>query len=136
MELPRSGFAYDHTGDKCRLMDTIEKENKWSYCSAAKAINELAPGAAFSIQENDLSTLDWQDSEISQPSDSAITAKIAEYETEWNNSGLAQSKRAIDYPRVEEQLDKLFHDIDQGKLDKTGTFYAALKAVKDANPKG
>ena len=39
------------------------------------------------------------------------------------------------YPDIKEQLDKLFHDIDEGKLDKTGSFYTALKAVKDANPK-
>ena len=35
----------------------------------------------------------------------------------------------------EEYINELFHDIDEGKLDKTGTFYTALKAVKDANPK-
>lgn len=39
------------------------------------------------------------------------------------------------YPQIGEQLDKLFHDIDGGKLDKTGSFYTALKAVKDAYPK-
>tara|TARA_B100000427_G_scaffold227598_1_gene191037 strand:- start:2068 stop:2523 length:456 start_codon:yes stop_codon:yes gene_type:complete len=36
---------------------------------------------------------------------------------------------------IGEQLDKLYHDIDEGKLDKTGEFYTALKAVKDAHPK-
>ena len=39
------------------------------------------------------------------------------------------------YPDIKEQLDKLFRDIDDGKLDKAGNFYTALKAVKDANPK-
>lgn len=38
------------------------------------------------------------------------------------------------YINVKEQLDQLYHDIDAGKLDKTGTWYKALKAVKDANP--
>ena len=40
-----------------------------------------------------------------------------------------------EYPDLREQLDKLFHDIDEGKLDKTGTFYTAIKAVKDKYPK-
>ena len=40
------------------------------------------------------------------------------------------------YPAIAEQLDKLYHDIDEGKVDKTGEFYKAIKAVKDANPKG
>ena len=33
------------------------------------------------------------------------------------------------------QLDQLWHDIDQGKLDKTGSWYKAVKKVKDDNPK-
>jgi len=43
--------------------------------------------------------------------------------------------RQWEYPSFADQLDMLWHDIDNGALDKTGLFYAALKAVKDANPK-
>ena len=35
------------------------------------------------------------------------------------------------YEVLGEQLDKLWHDIDNGKLDKNGDFYKDLKAVKD-----
>ena len=35
------------------------------------------------------------------------------------------------YPSISDQLDKLYHDIDDGKLDKTGTWYLAIKATKD-----
>ena len=35
------------------------------------------------------------------------------------------------YPNISDQLDKLYHDIDDGKLDKTGTWYLAIKATKD-----
>ena len=48
---------------------------------------------------------------------------------------LYKNERKNLYPDLEEQLDKLFHDIDQGKLDKTGEFYTALKTIKDAFPK-
>lgn len=44
-------------------------------------------------------------------------------------------KRRAAYPRIAEQLDKLFHDIDNGTLDKTGVFYQAIKKTKDAIPK-
>ena len=115
-------------------MDIIQ-EKKELYCSAVEAILDLVPGAKFSIQGNDLSTIDWQGGGT-QPSNSAITTKMAELETEWNVSEKARASRFIAYPDIKEQLDKLFHDIDEGKLDKTGTFYTALKAVKDANPKG
>lgn len=44
--------------------------------------------------------------------------------------------RILAYPDIGEQLGKLWHDIENDKLDKTGDFYKAIKAVKDANPKG
>ena len=46
-----------------------------------------------------------------------------------------QLTRAEEYPEMWDQLDALFHDIDEGKLDKTGSFYALLKEVKDTYPK-
>ena len=39
------------------------------------------------------------------------------------------------YPKLSEQLDALWHDIDNGTLDKTGEFYNLLKTVKDSHPK-
>ena len=39
------------------------------------------------------------------------------------------------YGSIGEQLDKLYHDINNGTLDETGEFFTALKTVKDDNPK-
>ena len=39
------------------------------------------------------------------------------------------------YDSTGNQLDQLFWDIHNNKLDKTGEWYKAIKAVKDANPK-
>tara|TARA_B000000557_G_scaffold74031_1_gene58887 strand:- start:811 stop:1044 length:234 start_codon:yes stop_codon:yes gene_type:complete len=36
---------------------------------------------------------------------------------------------------IGEQLDNLWHDIDEGKLDKTGKFYTSIKVIKDKYPK-
>ena len=50
----------------------------------------------------------------------------------------AVTKRAAYYQSIGEQLDKLYHDIDSGKLGndaKTGDFYVGRKAVKDKYPK-
>lgn len=47
-------------------------------------------------------------------------------------------RRRVEYGFVEEQLGKLFNDIDAGLFGesaKTGEFYTHIKAVKDANPK-
>ena len=72
---------------------------------------------------------------FSKPTDS----QIASYETAGNTaetlSGVLE-KRKTEYLTWQEQLDKLYHDIDDGKLDKTGSWYTHIKAVKDANSKG
>ncbi len=44
-------------------------------------------------------------------------------------------KRSYGYPSIGEQLDLLFHDIENGTLDQTGDFYNYLKRVKDMHPK-
>ena len=47
------------------------------------------------------------------------------------------NKRAPYYESVVGQLDKLYHDIDSGKLGetaKTSTFYLGRKVVKDKYP--
>ena len=46
-----------------------------------------------------------------------------------------QRDRNPEYPNKEEQLDMLWHAIDEGTLDKTSDFYTELKSVKDAHPK-
>lgn len=43
--------------------------------------------------------------------------------------------RAAAYPKIEEQLDKLYHDIANGTLTQSGGFFTAIKTVKDAHPK-
>jgi len=47
-----------------------------------------------------------------------------------------QRDRSVEYPKIGDQLDMLYHTIDAGKVDKTSDFYKALKAVKDKHPKG
>jgi len=50
-----------------------------------------------------------------------------------------QYTRRKKYGDIAMQLDKLWHDIDDGKFGadaKTGTWFLAIKQVKDDNPKG
>ena len=71
---------------------------------------------------------------FSKPTDS----QIASYETAGNtveSNETIDSKRKKEYLSWNEQLDKLYHDINDGKLDKTGSWYKHIKAVKDANSK-
>ena len=71
---------------------------------------------------------------FSKPTDS----QIASYETAGNTTESnfnVDINRKKQYLSWQEQLDKLYHDIDDGKLDKTGSWYKHIKAVKDANSK-
>ena len=77
----------------------------------------------------------WNVSGLAKPTDD----QIASYETAGNTAETLQgvlSARQLGYSKIGDQLDKLWHDIDDEKLDKNGSWYKAIKAVKDANPKG
>lgn len=55
-----------------------------------------------------------------------------------NYTGDYVPARVAEYEPLKLQLDKLWHDIDDGKFGadaKTGSFYASIKAIKDAHPK-
>lgn len=48
-------------------------------------------------------------------------------------------ERAAKFKPIKEQLDDLWHDIDNGLFGesvKTGAFYVGIKAIKDEVPKG
>ena len=74
---------------------------------------------------------------FSKPTDS----QIASYETTGNEEESLTKilvKRKTEYLSYNEQLDKLYHDINDGKFGdtaKTGTWYTHIKSVKDANSK-
>jgi|21_taG_2_1085346.scaffolds.fasta_scaffold23454_3 hypothetical protein len=95
------------------------------------AVYSLEPNAKFSVDKG-TNTLTWTSG--SQPSDSAIETEMARLDTLYTNQAY-QRTRAAAYKDIKEQLDQLYHDMTAGKLDATGEWHKAIKAVKDANPK-
>ena len=83
--------------------------------------------------ENNNGTIKIVDGSL-MPSDSGIsTAKVnllAKYQNDFYSK-----KRLIEYPRIGDQLDALYRDIESGNLTKSGEFYLMIKAVKDTYPK-
>ena len=69
--------------------------------------------------------------EILTPSDD-IKAKAKALEAEYDAK---QYQRDRQYPSIGDQLDLLFHDMTNGKDDKTGEWYKAVNKVKMDNPK-
>lgn len=64
-----------------------------------------------------------------------ITAELDKLKTAYNDAEYKR-KRIIEYPAVEDQLDMLWHAMDDGTLTKVDAFYDANKTVKDKYPKG
>ena len=72
---------------------------------------------------------------FTKPTDSQLATYEAAANTAESNHNV-DIKRKTEYLSWQEQLDKLYHDINDGKLDKTGSWYTHIKEVKDANSKG
>ena len=70
------------------------------------------------------------------PTESALNAKLAELQATYDEKNLAYKvNRRKEYPYILDQIEMLYDDIENGKLNKTGSFYTAIKAVKDKYPK-
>ena len=91
-----------------------------------QAILSLQPNTKFTMVGDEITS--WESDDITQPTEEEINAKIAELNI--------LDTRKIAYGNITDQLDKLWHDINDGKLNKTGSWYLAIKQVKDDNPKG
>ena len=77
------------------------------------------------------SNLKLNDDTATMPSEEDVNAKIAEIQI--------QEDRKYAYPEIAEQLDLLWHAIEDGNFTnaklKNTDFYLKLKEVKDDNPK-
>lgn len=121
----------------------------------SNAIRELVDTIEWGVVNDfDLSTIEWNDEEISRPTDEAINAKRQEMAAVFNateyvdlrvngqfdlqadeTGEMVPVKVSEGYPSISDQLDMLWHAIDSGSLDKNSEFYLKLKSVKDAHPK-
>ena len=71
------------------------------------------------------------------PTESVVNAKLKELQDAWDlENDSYKSKRRAEYKSVADQLDQLYHDMTAGKLDGTGEWHKAIKAVKDKYAKG
>jgi hypothetical protein len=95
----------------------------------SKAILAINPNAEFSVNAEDFEQITWLNG-TAVISKSDILAKQKELQTTYD-SNKYQRDRKTEYPNIGEQLDKLYHDMTAGKLDATGEWHKAVKAVKD-----
>ena len=99
------------------------------------AIHSLRPGAQWVLRGLDTAGIEWLDEQQDRPSEAEIIAEMARLSA-LSEAQQYQQSRASAYPSINDQLDMLWHALDQGKLDKTSDFYTTLAAVKAQYPKG
>jgi len=76
----------------------------------------------------------WNVSGLAKPDDTALNSVASDADADEALFKVLK-KRKKEYLDFGIQLDKLYHDINDGKLDKNGSWYKHIKAVKDDNPK-
>ena len=99
--------------------------------TTSDALLSLKPGAQWVLNDG---VLDWHDGVQTEPTQSAIDAEVIRLQAVYDGNDY-QRTRADAYEEVKEQLDQLYHDMAADKGDKTGEWFKAIKAVKDATPK-
>ena len=91
------------------------------------ALQALTPNAQWVLRGD--SDLEWLDTEQTQPTDSAIAAKIVELQAAHDALAYARSRQAA-YPSIQDCIHAL---LDGG--DTLTDLQALRTAVKSANPK-
>ena len=91
------------------------------------ALFSLRPNAKWILREE---TIEWLDTEQTQPTDAEIQAEITRLNTE-HESKQYQRERASAYKSIEEQLDMQYWD----KVNGTNLWQEHIDAVKAAHPK-
>jgi len=100
------------------------------------AIRKAYPSVAF-IDDTNSVIKDSSGNDVSVAQSNIDAARVAldaeaaavKYKTDRTTNG------STTYASFGDQLDMLYKDIVDGKLDTTGTWATHIKAVKDANPK-
>ena len=92
----------------------------------ADAVSLLRPNAQFALRDD---VLEWYSSDLVQPTEAVIDAKLVEMQAEWDAQEYARN-RAATYPSTGDQLDYIYHNgVAKWKTDM-------IDPIKDKYPKG
>lgn len=99
-----------------------------------KAIQSLRPNSKWTINGDSYSGLEWKDESV-KPTEAEINAEIARLQADYDAKQY-QRDRAKAYPSIQEQLDMLWHSVNNGTDLKDSDWFNQLSSVKQAHPKG
>ena len=109
---------------ECSIRGTVTNETEF-YANFYKTTGVNSNGTAAETNDPAVHKIAWAD----------IQTEVAKLDKLDYQTNRVFNPTGTTYATVEEQLDMLYHDIEDGKLNTTGTWATHVKAVKDANPK-
>tara|TARA_R100001244_G_scaffold58700_2_gene49541 strand:+ start:492 stop:788 length:297 start_codon:yes stop_codon:yes gene_type:complete len=93
-----------------------------------KAIRAINPVAEVSVNDNNINQITWHNDTPAIPNED-ILSKQTELQAEYDSLDYAR-KREAEYPKIGDQLDKIYHEgIDAWKADM-------ITPIKNKYPKG
>ena len=92
------------------------------------ALISLRPGAAWSLNGDDYSGLNWIDTIQSKPSYEECVAEMARLKADYDAK---EYQRLRKYPTIQDQLDMLYWD----KVNGTNNWQESIDSVKTQYPK-
>lgn len=113
--------------------ETEEEYNELNWLDLTLSAEESGFDPQTGHDKNRRTAAEMAEKFANLPTFAEVDAEFSEYLTEYDAYA---GKRERVYPRVQEQMDMLFHDIESGLLGeaaKTSSFFTSIKAVKDAN---
>ena len=98
-----------------------------------EAIMKINPNAEVTVDGDDINSITWDNGTTPIPK-ADIEAKMVEVQADYDAK---QYQRDRVYPSIGDQLDMLWHSIDQNPKLKSEyfEFYEAIKAIKVKHPK-
>jgi len=91
------------------------------------AILSLHPTAKWSFTKN---TVTWISEDITEPTALELSNEVTRLQAVYDAKAYQRERRTA-YPNIGDQLDSLYHDILNNKLDKTGTWFTGITDVKN-----
>lgn len=119
-------------GQKKKVPETELNARRESFF--LKALDNLVGSGNYSLVGDDVyeNITNWKVD--NPPTESEVMAEFERIKTEFETTVYARY-RSNEYPAITEQLDALWHAMDNGVLPKVDGFYDAVKTIKDKYPK-
>jgi hypothetical protein len=104
--------------------------------SIAEAILRINPELSFEIENNDYDTVKWFNVDPEKnPELIPSKEEVLEIAEQIRKSTSHYLPRIKAYPKIDEQLDMLWHSMDSGEIPKATEWYNKIKEVKESIPK-